>query len=214
MNFEKIDYSKIPQLAKKMQSCFTANSNINRTAYLNWRISNSWDIGTQFFSLSEGYFESARYLIDECLKDNFDKKADIFIFPILFNVVHGTELALKAINDYLYMILDNESKIEGKHDIKQISDVSLILIKKLKNIDSSSGIVESITAMKLIKNFINNVYEQTNDMAFARYPIDTDDQAMFYAATNKNVVVDLEKLKEQIVYVFEMLDFIMGLLGI
>lgn len=213
MFFEKIDYDKIPQLAKRMESFFGFNKDISKNAYLNWRIVRSWDVGAQFWELSEGYFQSAYWLIDGCLQDNRDKKADIIIFPILFNLIHGIELSLKAINCYLYMVLNKESAIKGKHDIRQLADEAKKRLLDLKKKDNSEDIVSAITAMKLVQKFIGNIYEKTNDMAFARYPIDSDHKEMFYTASQQNVVVDMAVLKEQITYVCNMLDYIMGLLS-
>lgn len=208
MLLEKIDYDKIPELAKKMKSCFAYNININKNAYLNWRVSKGEDVGIQFWCLAEGYFESAISLIDICLKDNLDKKADIYIFPILFNIVQGTELSLKAIIDYLYIILKEQHKLMGGHNIKQLSQEAMSRFIEFKQQDGSKEIEECITALQLAQKFIENIYDKTDDMAFARYPIDSKKQEMFYTATHENVVVDLEILREQSAYVFSMLDFI------
>lgn len=45
-------------------------------------------------------------------------------------------------------------------------------------------------------------------MTFARYPLAKNKQGHFYIETFDNEVVDLELLREQLVYVFKMLDFI------
>ena len=206
MFFEKVDYTKIPELSKKMKSFFCQGRTINTTSYMNWRISK--DDGMSFWSLAEGYFETADALISKCLEDNLDKKADIFIFPILFNIVHAVELSLKAINDYLNIILYDKAKIEGGHDIKQLSDVTLKLFRKFKEKENSAEVAESITAIKLVKKFIDNIFEKTNDMAFARYPINSKKEDMFYNATLQNVMVDMELLQEQLAYVATMLDFV------
>ena len=77
MLFDKIDYDKIPELSKKMKSIFTQGRTVNTTAYLNWRFSSFFDMGTQFWQMAEGYFESANLLLNACLNDNNDKKADM-----------------------------------------------------------------------------------------------------------------------------------------
>ena len=159
MFFERVDYTKIPELSKKMKSFFCQGRTINTTSYMNWRISK--DDGMSFWILAEGYFETADILIEKCLEDNSDKKADIFIFPILFDIVHAVELSLKAINDYLSIILHDEAKIEGGHNIKQLSDVTLKLFQEFKKKDNSNEIVESITA--LVATFISCFFDKEDD---------------------------------------------------
>ena len=210
--FDKVDYDKIPELAKRMESIFGFNKDIRKNAYLNWRITRSANVGEQFWELAEGYFQSAFWLTDGCLKDNSDKKADIIIFPILFNLIHGIELSLKAINSYLHMILECKPCIRGKHDIKQLSNEALNRLQDLKAKDKSEEMVSAITAMKLVQRFIENIYDKTNDMTFARYPINSSHEEMFYTASKHNVVVDMDVLKTQIIYVCKMLNFIMDLL--
>lgn len=213
MFFDKVDYDKIPELAKRMESIFGFNRDIEKNAYLNWRLTRSVGVGEQFWELAEGYFQSAFWLTESCVKDNSDKKADIIIFPILFNLIHGIELLLKAINSYLYMILERKPCIKGSHNIKQLSSEALKRLQDLKANDDSEDIVSAITAMKLIQRFINNIYDKTDDMAFARYPIDSSHKEMFYTASTENVVVDMEILREQITYVCNMLNFIMEFLS-
>ena len=180
------------------------------TSYMNWRISK--DVGMSFWILAERYFETADILIKKCLEDNSDKKADIFIFPILFDIVHAVELSLKAINDHLSIILHDKAKIEGGHNIKQLSDVTLKLFQEFKKKSNSNEIVGSIKAIKLVKQFISNIFEKTDDMAFVRYPINSKKEDMFYAASTENVVVDMELLKEQLSYVTTMFDFVFDFL--
>lgn len=189
-----------------MKSFFCQGRTINTTSYMNWRISK--DDGTSFWFWQRDTLKQPTILIEKCLEDNSDKKADIFIFPILFDIVHAVELSLKAINDYLSIILHDEAKIDGGHNIKQLSDVTLKLFQEFKKKDNSNEIVESITAIKLVKQFIANIFEKTDDMAFARYPINSKKEDMFYAASSENVVVDMELLKEQLSYVATMLGFV------
>lgn len=208
MLFEKIDYDQVPMLAKKMKSFFTQNCSIDKTAYMNWRVSAQKDVASQFWILADGYFETAILLIDTCLNDNFDKKADIYIFPILFNIVQGIELKLKAIIDYLNIILHERHIIKNGHNIKQLIEEAIKRFMDFNAVESSDEIAQSITALKLVQNFIRNIYEKTDDMAFARYPVDTKEREMFYAAAYENVVVDLEILREQAIYVITMLELV------
>ena len=212
MFYEKIDYDKIPKLAKAMETFFCTNPSIDKTAYMNWRISFHRGTGGQFFAISEGYAESAISLINECLNDNSDKKADAWIFPILHCIVHSIELALKAIIFHLEILLEDKPSIEGKHDIKQLNQTAISKLLKLKSQKIYDGLDEVKTALRLIEKFVNNIYEKTDDMSFVRYPITAKKEDMFYAKDLNNVVVDLEKLKEQFGYVFTMLDFIIDVL--
>lgn len=93
-----------------------------------------------------------------------------------------------------------------------MSDVTLKLFQEFKKKSNSNEIVGSITAIKLVKQFIANIFEKTDDMAFARYPINSKKEDMFYAASSENVVVDMELLKEQLSYVAKMLDFVFDFL--
>ena len=62
--------------------------------------------------------------------------------------------------------------------------------------------------IKLVERFIENIYEKTNDMTFARYPLAKNQEGHFYLQHFDNEVIDLERLREQVIYVFNMLDFI------
>ena len=93
-----------------------------------------------------------------------------------------------------------------------MSDVTLKLFQEFKKKSNSNEIVVSIKAIKLVKQFISNIFEKTDDMAFLRYPINSKKEDMFYAASSENVVVDMELLKEQLSYVETMLDFVFDFL--
>lgn len=213
MLFEKISENKVEELSKKIETFFAYNKDIDKTAYMNWRLSFDRSFASQFSTLADGFFESSIKMIDICLEDNSDKKADSWIFPILFNIVHGIELYLKSINLDMNVILEQDVKIEGGHRIKQLCDVAQKRLMEIKQKVEIDGVQEMITALKVVKNFVEIIYEKTDDMAFARYPITKDKQAMFYVATRENVVIDLEKLREQLRYVCCMLNFISDCLG-
>lgn len=209
MYFEKLDYNKIPQLSKKMKTFFSYNPDINKTAYLNWRTNWRCSIDSKMIVIADGYFQTAHFLAEKCLEDNIDKKADIWIFPILFNVIHGVELHLKVMNMRLNDLLGTGSvQIEGGHDISQLCCVSLKRIEELKKRDASRTNNEIYTAVKLIYGFIKNIYANTNDMTFVRYPIQKDKTEQFYINEEENVVVDMVLLKEQMEYVIALTEFI------
>ena len=94
------------ELIHSLPNFFDFTGNITRTAYLNWRFAFTRDLENQFYDMAKGYFETSLALVDNCLCDNTGHKADIWIFPIMFNVVHGIEVYLKGFNSQ-YKSLQN-----------------------------------------------------------------------------------------------------------
>ena len=86
-----------------------SSGDIYATAYLNWRFDSKRDVEIKFYEMGKAYFATALSLIDTCLANNRDKKADTWIFPILFHIVHGIEVYLKGFNSQ-YRIFDETQK--------------------------------------------------------------------------------------------------------
>lgn len=203
------DADKIPLLAKSLANIFEPNQNINKNAYLNWRMDFASTRRRRFVIVGKAYFDTAFYMLIECLEDNFDKKADIWIFPILFHIVHGIEVYLKAINMSYSVALGKDKKdIQGAHDIKQLCSVAKNLIIEFKKLHPGESSEQLFKAIKVVNNFIDNIYEKTNDMTFARYPMQSNKENHFYIEKHGNTVVDMEKLNNQLPIIFHMLDFI------
>lgn len=193
------------ELMDSIPNYFDFSGDIENSAYLNWRFDVIRDTESQFYEMGKAYFETAIHLIDGCLKDNKDKKADIWIFPILFNVVHGTEIYLKGFNSQI-RILDKiekqeyqESKIEGNHNILQLCQTAISLIKKSSHKDL-------LPEFEFVKKFIDILYDNTNDMTFARYPINSDKHPHFYVNQSDNITIDLDLLRIWVCKLFEILD--------
>lgn len=214
MNLQTIDFSDfntedVEQYAQKMDSIFQYNQNVEKTAYLNWRSNKYTNQRRQLVVMGDNFFSSAYNLLQQCINDNGDKKADSWIFPIMFNIVHGIEIYLKAINVILNIVLNEQNQvIQGGHDIKQLCQTSKSLILKYKNRNKNETTDQMWTAIKVIENFIENIYEKTNDMTFARYPMDKNKNGHFYIQTLDNSVIDMELLEKQMVIVYKMLEFI------
>lgn len=214
MNLQTIDFSDfntedVEQYAQKMDSIFQYNQNVEKTAYLNWRSNKYTNQRRQLVGMGDNFFSSAYNLLQQCINDNGDKKADSWIFPIMFNIVHGIEIYLKAINVILNIVLNEQNQvIQGGHDIKQLCQTSKSLILKYKNRNKNETTDQMWTAIKVIENFIENIYEKTNDMTFARYPMDKNKNGHFYIQTLDNSVIDMELLEKQMVIVYKMLEFI------
>jgi len=102
-----------------MKDIFSYNADVNKTAYMNWRTSHHDHIYNMIV-IADGFMNSAIMLAETALIDNWDKKADSLIYPIIFNANHAIELYLKATVWTLNILLDNQQKIEGQHDIQQI----------------------------------------------------------------------------------------------
>lgn len=119
MNLQTIDFSDfntedVEQYAQKMDSIFQYNQNVEKTAYLNWRSNKYTNQRRQLVVMGDNFFSSAYNLLQQCINDNGDKKADSWIFPIMFNIVHGIEIYLKAINVILNIVLNEQNQaIQG-----------------------------------------------------------------------------------------------------
>lgn len=204
------DLSDIETKDLDLPNYFDSFAEIESCAYLNWRFDSHRDIESQFFDMGKGYFETALALIEKCLSDNRDKKADIWIFPIMFSIVHGIEIYLKGFNS-LYRIHTKlydtgdiqESKIEGKHDIHQLCQVATKQLRDTKN-------TELIDEMLFVQEFIDILYANTDDMTFARYPINSKKDAHFFVKSSRNVVVNLNVLRQWVKRLFSILDGITG----
>lgn len=206
IEYEHFDAKKIPDMARNLDSIFKYNKDISKGAYLNWRMSHSSD-RNQFNVMGKAFSSAAYNLLQQCLIDNSDKKADIWIFPILFDFLHGIELCLKAINVSLSTVLNKECNItEGGHDLRTLCGFVSNLIDEYSKITSANEALRMQEGIKVIKNFIKKVYAKTSDITFARYPVTQKKQGQFYTNPSDNEVVDLELLKEQMIYVYRILE--------
>lgn len=205
----EIDYNILDDMAKSLKSPFGNVSNYKTTAYLNWVIRKDEHI-EYLKKMADAYFNSAELLLANCLSDNSDKKADKLIFPILFDIVHGIELYLKSIDSILNIILNTKKTQKLNHKIDVIVKNIIEKLTQVKAIKcdsfSEEGIDRILCAMNIVKNFISNIYEKTNDMSFARYPFSTDFKNMFYNSTYENVTINLELLNKQLEYVKNMFE--------
>ena len=206
----KINYDKLDDMAKHLESPFGNASNYKKTAYLNWVIQKDRPI-ENLKKMADTYFNSAELLLDQCLSDNSDKKADKLIFPILFDIVHGIELYLKSIDSILNIILNRKKTKKLNHKIDVIVKNIIKNLARVKAIKCDSFNDEEIDrilcAMNIVKNFISNIYTKTSDMSFARYPFSTDFKNMFYNSTYENETINMEILYEQLEYIKTMFEF-------
>ena len=208
IDYVDIDGELVKRGAKSLESIFRSSGSIRTTAYLNWRTKGATS-REQFVVLGRAYFLSAYSLLCECLENNIDKTADILIFPILFDTVHGIEVYLKGIRASLNCLLGDKQKItEGKHQIQQICQKVRCLVRDYRSINRCSTTDQMMEAIEYVLNFVNNIYEKTRDMSFARYPMSIDEESHFYIDAVENEAIDMELFREQLVIVYHMLDFL------
>jgi len=193
------------ELMENLPSYFEDLGDIYKTAILNWRFESDREIESQFYEMGKAYFNTSLILIDMCLADNHDHKADTWIFPIMFNVVHGIEVYLKGFNSQykIYTKMQKqeyqESKIEGNHDIRQLCQGAMKLVK-----DNNDK--ELYNELNFVKKFIDILYENTDDMTFARYPVTSKGAKHFYVEEKKNVTIDLDVFKQWVLRIYKILE--------
>lgn len=185
-----------------LKAIFSRNDDINKIAFLNWRMDSGEIIN--LFNLGDAYFDSALILIDTCLADNKDKKADIIIFPIFTCVNHGIEVHIKGLTILLNKIIQNELTIDGTHYLNQLFDT---LKARIKDLDGQKALNEFEKDFVELSEYIEELGDkleasQKNDkMDFSRYPFSKKKENHFYVDNFTNVEVDLENLKERILII-------------
>jgi len=157
---------------KSIKPIFSRNDDdIDKMAFVNWRME-SGEL-RNLCNLADGYFQSATILIDDCLTENKDKKADIIIFPILACLNHGIELYIKSITLMLNKLIGNNLKIDGTHNLKQLFDT---LKARIKDLDGQKRLNEFEKDFVNLSKYINELAQKikaspkNNKMDFSRYP--------------------------------------------
>lgn len=181
-----------------MKDIFSYNIDINKTAYMNWR-TDKHDYIENMITIADGFMESSLIAAKAVLDDNFSKRADVVIFPILFNANHAIELYLKAITWTLNILLKNGKKIEGKHNINQLFNNMKSRVMEFENDKDKKmqfkKLIQNLSCyLDELDNKINhkNSKKGQDNMDFSRYPFDNKYINHFYVDTYDNVTVDLE----------------------
>lgn len=181
-----------------MKEVFSYNADINKTAYINWRTSHHDHIHNMIV-IADGFMRSSIMLAEAALFDNWDKKADSIIYSIMFNANHAIELYLKATVWTLNILLNNQQKIEGKHDIQQILQT---MVKRVNEFETDKEKKKQFNNMiNGTKMYVDELFQKLatqdgkrkkDNMDFSRYPFDQKYVPHFYITEFDNVVVDLE----------------------
>lgn len=191
-----------------MQPIFSHNPDVDRTAYINWRMYPNSDI-LNLLNMADGFMLSAIALANKCLEDNAHKQADILIFPILTNANHGIELYLKGMVWILNIKLQSEYTIEGNHNIKQLYNSAL---KKIQTYQGRLSLADFKEATQDLKSYIDELFEKTqatkkdSKMDFSRYPFGRDREDHFYVTDLGNECVDLDNFSLRFTSIHESLD--------
>jgi hypothetical protein len=191
-----------------MKKIFSGNEDFNKSAFINWRTSKHEDINN-ILVLADGFLSSAIELSKNCLANNANKKADILIFPILFNANHGIELYLKALIWTLNKLLNSETKEKNSHNIKLIFNTVKLKIETLKGKDWAKDFNKQSEGLQ---EYIDEIYILTSDgskkdnMDFPRYPIKTSYENHFYIDYLNNIEIDLENFVFRFEQIKTMLD--------
>lgn len=181
-----------------MKPIFSYNADIEKNAYLNWRTGQHEHIHN-LIVIADGFMKSATLLSEKCLEENWDKKADIVIFPILTNANHAIELYLKATMWTLNLLLKNNYRLEKHHNISQLFSVVCSRVNEFeKEIEKrrefkkqTENIKDYIIELKA-KITPKEMKSNNDNMDFSRYPFTNDNVPHFYITDFDNVVVDLE----------------------
>ena len=190
-----------------IKQIFSRNDDISKISFLNWRMEG--DSIINLFNLGDGYMDSAVRLIDQCLEDNTDKKADILIFPIFTGINHGVEVYLKGLTLLINKLLGNGLSTDGTHNLNQLFST---LKARIKDLDGQKELNNFEKDFEELSSYISELNEkleasQRNDnMDFSRYPFSKKRENHFYVNNWENVEVDLENFKTRIVIIKEKLE--------
>lgn len=185
---------------KEFKPIFSRSQVIDRMAFMNWRFGQAEDDFMLMVNIAEGYIDASISLIETCLMDNKDKKADIFILPIFMTFNHGIEVYLKSLIYLVELIQGVDAKVSGNHDIQQLYNT---LNARIKSYRSESWKDYQETTQNL-KSYINELYSKISNkegkpgMDFSRYPFDKTSENHFYVANRGNIEVDLDNLLSRI----------------
>ncbi len=203
---------------KEPQKVFSRNLDIDRMAFMNWRIEQGEDI-INMKNVADGFLQSAVELSYACLTDNRRKKADILIFPIFHNLNHGIELYLKCLDWTVNLIKGNNQKFEGTHDIRKLYTT---LQSNINRYGGKLSITDFDQATKGLSAYITELFEKIkadgkkrDKMDFSRYPFDMSFQDHFYVGARSTIQIDLENfasrftvVKTQLKNLFDFLYFL------
>ncbi|PWT28763.1 hypothetical protein [Butyrivibrio fibrisolvens] len=197
-------------MAKACKQEVFSQGMVENTAYLNWRTDHYNDIHN-YTVLGDGFSKAAVILMDKILEDNTDKKGDVLIFPIFYDIDQAIEVYLKAILLVLNELIGNKKESFTDHDIKQLYCQMKSRIEKIE--DSTKGLQ---SFLEPLSSYIYDLYskidysevglKKTVHIDFARYPVTTAGTQHFYVKSYENEVVDIDNLRKRFSEVMNCLE--------
>ncbi|MGR6342647.1 hypothetical protein ACU5CE_33450 [Priestia megaterium] len=196
-----------------MKDVFSYNIDIEKNAYMNWR-THRHDHRLNMITLADGFSSSSITLAKQALSDNHDKKADILIYPILFNANHAIEVYLKAISWSLNILTKTNKEFIKNHSlIDLLNDVKKLVGQFENNTETISYFNEMINPLE---KYLDELYSKIETLKsdgkkrynidFSRYTLDIKGEPQFYINEFDNVVIDLENFCERFKTIFENLS--------
>lgn len=181
----------------------------NDHAYLNWRYSTFTKYPYDKFDImAESYFDATQILLDNIIQNNYDKRADSVIFSILFSFHHYVEVKIKAIMNY-YVYLDSNNKAlikylgtqkngdtvlkpypDNEHNIYRLYK-ELTKIIKFSNLTKIEKSDKRFIYLQSYLEQINKyqIFRDSPQLDFTRYPIGKKEKNYFYTNTEKNITI-------------------------
>jgi len=196
-----------------MKDIFSYNIDIEKNAYMNWRTHKHQHI-RNMIALAEGFSSSSITLVKQALADNHDKKADILIYPILFNANHAIEVYLKAISWSLNVLTKTNEQFKLGHSLLDLLNDVKKLVTVFEN--DSEKISYFNTMINPLEKYLDELYSKIETLQsggkkrynidFSRYTLDFKGEPQFYINEFDNVVIDLENFCERFEEIFKQLD--------
>ncbi|WP_061841122.1 hypothetical protein [Tetragenococcus halophilus] len=177
------------------QTFFTQGKELGKTAYLNWRFDKETSF-EQFCTMGDAYFEPQYYLLWELLNTDALAKSDAWMFPIIFNTIHGIECYLKGILGKLNIVTQliegerDENKLkfgfEKTHYINKLCNDVIIKMEKIAEKEKPADWSNYIEHMKVVQKFITQIYDNAKDVISFRYPFSNNLGTFFYNSSLEN----------------------------
>jgi len=192
----------------EIKNIFSENEDMQKNAIMNWRTHKYDDIHNMKV-IGDGFRKSTLLMLQQVLTDNYDKKGDVLIFPIMFSANHVIEVYLKVIVSLQQRLMEIEAPPKLSHDIKQLLEECVANEKVLKDSLGEKGIMEKLnltlvyitelySKIERIEVKSNGTVKHLHDMTFSRYANTSERKnpaPHFYVEMIENATIDVKNLE-------------------